>query len=89
MAVHQSHPDVVKRLKRACGHLQSVIEMIEAGRPCPDVAQQLHAVAKAVENAKTAFVQDHIEHCIDGGVGRSGEEVQALLRELKDVAKYL
>ena len=89
MSVHQSHPDVVKRLKRAAGHLQSVIAMIEAERPCPEVAQQLHAVAKAVENAKTAFVQDHIEHCIDGGMDRQPGEVRALVQELKDVAKYL
>ena len=36
--LHQSHPDVVKRLKRAAGHLQGVVEMIEAGRPCLDCA---------------------------------------------------
>ncbi|MEQ9360773.1 MAG: metal-sensing transcriptional repressor, partial [Rhodospirillales bacterium] len=40
---HQSHPVVINRLKRAHGHLRKVIEMIEAGRPCLDVAQQLHA----------------------------------------------
>ncbi len=89
MSVHHSHPDVVKRLKRAAGHLQSVIAMIEAGRPCPEVAQQLHAVVKAVDNAKTAFVQDHIEHCIDGGMDREPAQMRALLQELKDVSKYL
>ena len=46
--VHASHPDIVKRLKRASGHLNKVITMIEEGTPCLDVAQQLHAVANAV-----------------------------------------
>ena len=45
---HQSHSDVVKRLKRAEGHLRSIITMIEDGRECVDIAQQLHAVEKAV-----------------------------------------
>ena len=45
--VHQTHPDIAKRLKRAEGHLRSVIEMIEGGRPCLDISQQLHAVEKA------------------------------------------
>lgn len=49
--VHEIHPDIVKRLKRADGHLKSIIEMIESGRPCLDVAQQLHAVEKAVAQA--------------------------------------
>lgn len=86
MSVHQSHPEIVKRLKRASGHMTKVIAMIEAGEPCPHVAQQLHAVAKAVDSAKTVYVQDHIEHCIDGGLG---EDAAAAIRELKDVAKYL
>ncbi|MGQ7489505.1 metal-sensing transcriptional repressor, partial [Streptococcus suis] len=45
--IHETHPEIVKRLKRADGHLKGVIEMIEAGRPCLDVAQQIHAVEKA------------------------------------------
>ena len=50
--LHQSHPDLVKRLKRADGHLQNVIEMMVSGRDCADIAQQLHAVEKAVSAAK-------------------------------------
>ncbi len=79
---HASHPDIVKRLKRADGHLRSVIAMIEAGRPCVDLAQQLHAVEAAVTNAKRGLIHDHIEHCLQGG---SRHE----LEELKQLAKYL
>lgn len=89
MTVHQSHPEIVKRLKRASGHLAKVIAMIEAGVPCADVAQQMHAVVKAVDSAKSAFVQDHIEHCLDDGLNGSRDEVRAKIRELKAVAKYL
>lgn len=37
---HQSHPAIVKRLRRAGGHLNSIVEMIEQGRSCLDIAQQ-------------------------------------------------
>ena len=57
-AKHQSHPDIIKRLKRSEGHLRSVIEMIGEGRSCLDVAQQLHAVEKAVAEAKKTFIVD-------------------------------
>ena len=62
MSIHASHPDIIKRLKRAEGHLRRVIAMLEDGRPCVDVAQQLHAVEKAVANAKQTLVHDHIDH---------------------------
>jgi hypothetical protein NreA len=38
LLTHETHPDIVKRLRRADGHLKSIIEMIEAGRPCRDIA---------------------------------------------------
>ena len=50
--IHESHPDIVKRLKRAEGHIRRVISMFEEGRPCLDLAQQLHAVEKAIAEAK-------------------------------------
>ncbi|MGA0601966.1 metal-sensing transcriptional repressor [Caulobacter sp. KR2-114] len=84
MDQHASHPAIVKRLKRAEGHLRSVIAMIEGGRPCLDLAQQLHAVEAAVGNAKRELIHDHIEHCLEGG-----EHARDDLREIKQLAKYL
>jgi len=86
---HQSHPDIVKRLRRAEGHLRSIITMIEEGRPCVDLAQQLHAVESAVANAKRELIQDHIEHCLDDSVGGGRMTAKAALSEFKQLAKYL
>jgi hypothetical protein NreA len=86
---HHTHPGISKRLKRAYGHLASVIEMIDAGRPCTELAQQLHAVESAVANAKRELIHDHMQHCLGDGVG-SGEMTQAAaLAEFKTLAKYL
>ena len=85
--LHASHPAIVKRLKRADGHLRSIVDMIAAGRPCVDIAQQLHAVEKAVASAKRALIHDHIEHCLTdtaSGVG-AGEAIE----EFKALSKYL
>ena len=41
-----SQTDIVKSLKRTEGHVHSVADMIETGKPCLDVAQQLQAVEK-------------------------------------------
>lgn len=83
MERHQSHSAIKKRLKRAHGHLASVISMIEQERPCVDLAQQLHAVEAAISNAKRELIHDHIEHCLED------EEARSSLVELKQLAKYL
>ena len=62
---HASHPAIITRLKRAHGHLAAVLSMFEEGRPCVDLAQQLHAVESAISNAKRELIHDHIEHCLD------------------------
>jgi uncharacterized protein len=89
MPHHPNHPDIIKRLKRASGHLQKIIEMIESGRPCPQVAQQLQAVEGAIENAKKALIHDHISLCIDRSLKAAGPAGRSALREFKSVARYL
>ena len=86
---HETHPDIVKRLKRADGHLRSVIEMIETGRPCLDIAQQLHAVEKAIAQAKKTLIQDHLDHCLDDAVGMLDQDQRATIDEFKAITKYL
>jgi len=86
---HDTHPEIVKRLKRAEGHLKSVIAMIEGGRPCLDIAQQLHAVEKAITNAKRTLIQDHLDHCLEDSVGSLGREQRQTMAEFKTITKYL
>lgn len=38
MSIHAAYPAIIKRLKRAHGHLHSVIAMLEAELPCLDIA---------------------------------------------------
>ena len=87
--IHDSHPEIVKRLKRAEGHLRSVISMIEEHRPCVDIAQQLHAVEKAIANAKRTLIQDHLDHCLEDALGKDGREQRQSMDEFKTITKYL
>lgn len=87
--IHESHPEIAKRLKRAEGHLRSVIAMIEDHRPCVEIAQQLYAVEKAISTAKRALIQDHIDHCLEDAVGKEGRAQRASMDEFKTITKYL
>jgi DNA-binding FrmR family transcriptional regulator len=87
--LHQTHPEIVKRLRRADGHLHNVIEMIEAGRSCLDLAQQLHAVERAITAAKKTLIHDHIDNCLEQAADATTREARVPIGEFKEITKYL
>ena len=87
--VHQTHASIVRRLKRAEGHLRHVIEMIEDQRPCLDLAQQLHAVERAIDQAKKTLIHDHVDHCLDSAANGSEKTTRKVVGEFKAISKYL
>lgn len=89
LQIHETHSEIVKRLKRAEGHLRTILAMIESRRPCLDIAQQLHAVEKALGAAKKALIHDHIDHCLEQAVGPASREARAPIEEFKEITKYL
>jgi len=88
-SLHQSHSEVVKRLKRAEGHLRRVIAMFDESRTCLDLAQQLHAVEKAIGGAKRTLVHDHVNHCLDVAANGRGRSTRTVVGEFKAISKYL
>jgi uncharacterized protein len=86
---HHKHFEVAKRLRRAEGHLRTVIAMIQEERPCLDLAQQLQAIESAVMNAKKALIHDHIAYCIEQSLKTAGPKRKAALKEFAAIAKYL
>ncbi len=86
MATHKTHPTIIARLKRASGHLNSVIAMFEAQKPCIDIAQQLQAVEAAITKAKRELINDHIQHCLEPG---HVDDPGTALVELRQIAKFL
>jgi len=85
----QDHPHsaIAQRLRRANGHLETIIEMIEQDRPCAQIAQQLQAVESAIENAKKALIHDHISHSLQKSYAATAKG-RAALREFRLIAKY-
>lgn len=87
--VHESHPEIVKRLKRAEGHIRRVIMMFDEGRSCLDLAQQLHAVEKAIVEAKRQLIHDHVDHCLDVAANGKGKQTREVVAEFKAISRYL
>lgn len=89
MGEHSSHPDIIKRLKRAEGHLKSVIAMLETGRDCLPIAQQLQAVESAITNAKKRLIHDHLDHCLEHALHDGAQRPEEVAKEFREITKYL
>ena len=77
--VHESKKNVVNRLSRAIGHLESVRKMVENGRDCSEVLIQIAAVRAAITNIGKVILQDHIQHCIVDAVEEGDDQAIASL----------
>ena len=86
---HQSHPDIIAKLKQAQGQIGSIIAMMVDGRSCMDIAQQLQAAESIVHLAKRALIQDHMEHCIADAASEGGKAAREAMAEFKTLSKYL
>jgi DNA-binding FrmR family transcriptional regulator len=86
---HADNPDLINRLKRAQGHLATIIQMVGDGRDGLLIAQQMQAVVKALEKAKSVLIADQIEHHLEAIAGPLPRETRDRLAELGEIAKYL
>ncbi len=56
--------EALKRLARATGQVQGISRMVEQGRRCPDVLQQIAAVQKALDGVGTLVLRNYLERCV-------------------------
>jgi DNA-binding FrmR family transcriptional regulator len=75
---------VITRMKRAHGHLATVIRMMEDGAECEDVLTQLAAVNKALSRSGFALVATGLQQCLttDGPDGVDAKKLEKLFLSL-------
>jgi DNA-binding FrmR family transcriptional regulator len=49
----------------------------------------MHAVEKAIGQAKKALIEDHLDHCLDAVVGPMDADQRQEIADFKAIAKYL
>jgi DNA-binding FrmR family transcriptional regulator len=69
---------IILRMKRANGHLASVIRMMEAGSDCESVLTQLAAVNKALSRSGYAIVATGLQQCLADGDGIESVDVKKM-----------
>ncbi|MEI5680100.1 metal-sensing transcriptional repressor [Mesorhizobium sp. CGMCC 1.15528] len=86
---HVNDPEIHKRLRRAEGHLATVVKMVAEGRDGLVIAQQMQAVIKALEKTKQLLIIDHIDHHLGAGDSELPAEMKDKLSVFREITKYL
>jgi DNA-binding FrmR family transcriptional regulator len=82
---HHQTAAVVRRLKRAEGHVAAVRRMVEEGRDCPEILVQLAAVRAALDATAKIVLADHVESCLrdaahNGNAEQAWEDLEKALQ---------
>ena len=84
---HTETKNVINRISRATGHMESIKKMVEDGRDCGDILIQLAAVRSAINSIGRIILADHMEHCIAEAIEQGDHE--ALDKFNEAIAKFL
>lgn len=76
---------ILHRLKISAGHLKKVIKMVEGGEYCIDVIHQSQAVQRALQEADSLVLENHLRTCAAEAIksGRQDEAVAELMNVFK------
>lgn len=83
---YESHKDqIMGRLKRIEGQIKGVMRMVEDGRYCPDILQQLAALDGALDEVGLLLLEDHVKGCVTDAIQENqGDDA---IHELVDVIR--
>jgi DNA-binding FrmR family transcriptional regulator len=60
--------EVRARLSRARGQIDGIERMLDSGRPCKDILQQIAAAQEALRAAGKLMVRNYLENCATGAI---------------------
>lgn len=60
--------DALRRLNRAAGQVAGIKGMIEDGRHCTEVLQQIAAVQKALDGVGNIVLRNYLERCVSTAI---------------------
>ena len=78
---------ILHRLKIAQGHLKKVLKMVEEDEYCIDVIHQSQAVQRALEEADSVILENHLRTCVVGHIKKGNIDVST--EELMKVFKKM
>lgn len=84
---HTQTKQVLNRMAKLIGHMEATKSMVEDGRDCTEVLNQLAAIRSALNGVSKMIMMDHMEHCIVDAVRNNDEN--AIENMQKAIDKFI
>lgn len=73
--MNEEKKKAIQALKTSKGQIEGIIKMIEDGRYCMDVSNQMVAAQSLLKKANLLILKQHLNHCVkDAFINNSGDE---------------
>ncbi|PJI08421.1 MULTISPECIES: metal-sensing transcriptional repressor [Clostridium] len=73
--MNKEKSEAVRALKTSKGQIEGIIKMIEDGRYCIDVSNQIVAASSLLKKANMLILKQHLNHCVkEAFMHDNGEE---------------
>ncbi len=89
MLNEQEKTDIKKRLRRTGGQISGIEKMIDEGRYCVDVLQQIMAARAALNQVALIMIESHTKSCVVNAIkeNRTDQAVDELMSVLSKFTK--
>lgn len=84
--MNKEKENAINALKTSKGQIEGIIKMIEEGRYCIDVSNQIVAAQSLLKKANMLILKQHLNHCVkeaflhDNGEEKVNEIIELLSR---------
>ena len=87
LPMNEEKQAAVRALKTAAGQIDGIIRMIQEGRYCIDVSNQLFAASAMLKRANLLILRQHMDHCVKTAVkhGDADEKIAEIMDILSKV----
>lgn len=89
MLIDKEKADLRQRLKKISGQISGIDKMLEEGRYCVDIIQQILAARAALNKVALIILESHAKSCVVKAVkeDRADQSIEELMSVLKQFNK--
>lgn len=83
---HSCHKQLIPNINRISGQINGVGKMIDEGKYCIDILNQLKAAKSAIATVEAKILEKHIEECVRDSM-QSQDQIDTKIAELVKILK--
>ncbi|MCU0105065.1 metal-sensing transcriptional repressor [Acholeplasma vituli] len=81
------HGSTYQTLKNAKGQLEASLKMLEDGRYCMDISNQLMATISLIKRANKQILSEHLNHCVVESI--QSNDAEAKIKEIESLIERM